>query len=196
MTQPNIALIGRMGTGKSTIAEALRPYGYSKFSWASAVRDVAKMAYGAIDKNRIYEVTVDGQPTARTGREILQRIGTDALRDQVDQDFWIRTGLRTIHDLPEPLVNDDTRFENEAATLARSGWVIVKVQIPEEIRLHRLTQLYGDKVGDVLQHPSETQVEEIPYHYGLWNTTEPALVAKTLLAQLANVVEAGAYHRS
>jgi dephospho-CoA kinase len=196
VNHPNIALIGQMGTGKSTIAAALGEFGYTRFSWAAAVRAVAKLAYGEVSKNQVYEVMVNGRPTARTGREILQRIGTDALRDQVDEDFWIRSGLRAIEKLPAPLVNDDTRFENEAETLSRAGWVIVRVQVPDEIRHHRLTALYGKDLDKVLSHPSETTVDKIPYHYGLWNTAEPQAVAQTLLHQLAEVTTAGGYHRS
>lgn len=193
---PNIALIGQMGSGKSTIAAALTKFNYVRFSWASGVRHVASLAYGPVDKNTLYEVSVNGRPTGRTGREILQRIGTDALRNQVDEDFWIRAGLREIDTIHQPLVNDDTRFPNEADALARRGWVIVRIKVPDEIRLHRLHKLYGNDLDAALNHPSETTIDQIPYHYGLWNTTEPDAVAETLMAQLAEIAGAGGYHRS
>jgi hypothetical protein len=185
---PNVALIGRMGTGKSTIAQLLCDlYGYQRFSWAQPVKDIASLAYGPVDKAQGYEVELpSGDLGVRTGREILQRIGTDAMREQVDRQFWIRAGTRRIEARDDiNWVNDDTRFPNEADSLARRGWAIVRLLLPDELRRARLTESYGAIDENALAHPSETGVDDILVHLELWNTGSPLATAEALMETLA-----------
>lgn len=191
MNQPNLALIGQMGSGKSTIAQLLVDlYGYQKMSWAQPVKDIASLAYGPVDKATGYEVELpDGTPAVRTGRDILQRIGTDAMRDQVDRSFWIRAGTRRIEARTDiAWVNDDTRFPNEADALARRGWIIVRVQVPDDVRFSRMGRT---PTPEELNHPSETSIEEIPVHFKLWNTTSPIMTVDMLMNTLAKQRLAG-----
>lgn len=145
----NIALVGKLGSGKTTAAGILVASGATRHSWAQPVRDIFSMAYDTITpenyaevKQRVYTVMeagyaqVDGftrmvpRPVERTGRELLQQIGTEAMRACVDQDFWIKAGLRRLEGVQEPIVNDDTRFLNEAAALRERGFKIVRITRP------------------------------------------------------------------
>lgn len=189
--QPSIALIGRMGSGKSTIAQLLTDlYGYTKMSWAQPVKDIAALAYGPVDKGQGYEVELpNGKSAVRSGRELLQRIGTDALREQVDRSFWIRAGIRRIEARPDIVwVNDDTRFPNEADALARRGWYIVRVDLPEDLRRERLLEAHGQIDEAALNHPSETGIDDIQHHIRLWNTGSPLQTTETLMQTLAKLV--------
>jgi energy-coupling factor transporter ATP-binding protein EcfA2 len=192
---PSIALIGRMGSGKTTIAKALEDLGYNRHSWAAPAKTVASWAYGPVNKARLYEVTLDGKPTTLTGREILQRMATEGIRRSVDEDFWVRIGVNALDAYPEhgPFVCDDTRFPNEVDALARRGWVIVRILVPEELREARLTELYGpDQPNGITGHASETALDHVPVHLTLWNTASPTLVAETLLNTISQAIEAGA----
>jgi energy-coupling factor transporter ATP-binding protein EcfA2 len=185
---PNVALIGRMGSGKSTIAQLLTDlYGYQRFSWAQPVKDIASLAYGPIDKSQGYEVEIPtGDNAVRTGREILQRIGTDAMREQVDRQFWIRAGTRRIEARDDiRWVNDDTRFPNEADALARRGWAVIRLKLPDEVRRARLYQSYGYIDEDALNHASESEVDDILVHLELWNTGSPISTVEALMQTLA-----------
>jgi dephospho-CoA kinase len=187
---PNIALIGKMATGKTTIAQGLvDSFGYTRFSWAQPVKDIGALAYGEVDKSLPYEVRLaDGTHGIRTGREILQRIGTDALRDQVDQDFWIKAGERRLDRFPhERYVNDDTRFPNEVEALLRRGWIVVRVEVPDDLRRSRLYTAYGSVDETLLNHPSETSLDDTPVHIRLWNTTWPAKTVDMLMSALAQL---------
>jgi hypothetical protein len=149
-----------MGSGKSTVAQLLQRRGYERHSWADGVRDIFSMAYEAITpanyaevKATNYKVFEHGTAKYRTGRDLLQRIGTDAMRDNVDETFWLKAGLRRIGDVPT--VNDDTRFINEAAALRDLGFTIIRITRP------------GVDREDL--HPSETEQTSIVADFELWN---------------------------
>lgn len=181
---PSVALVGKQGSGKSSIAQALiAHHGFLRMSWAEPVRQIFEMAYGQIVdyaamKAQLYEVTLsDGTTALRTGRELLQRIGTDALREHVDQDFWIKAGVQRIW--RSNMCNDDTRFLNEAAALRRLSWVIVRISAPEEVRRQRIGGGFVDG-----GHSSEIEQEHIEVDLDIINDgtfTPQDLTARVLI---------------
>lgn len=188
----NFAILGRRGSGKTTIALELMRRGYERHSWAEPVKEIARWAYGHIDKASLYEVTASDGPIPVTGRWILQRIGTEALRNCVDQDFWIKVGLRKIEAdetvrrsetdsanvRPRLWVNDDTRFPNEVEALRSRGFVIVYIGVPDEVRIERLGREY-DPVADT--HPSETSVNEMDADLLVNGTLPPAQIVDMII---------------
>jgi hypothetical protein len=183
----NIALVAKRGSGKTTVSSALQAIGYQRLSWADPVRELAAMAYDprftgtpeeyAAAKASTYEVTRvdeagDYEETI-TGTQLLQRIGTEALRDGLDQNFWVKAGLRRVdaaeaarHSVevvlhtasPVRWVNDDTRFPNELQALRSRGFVIVGLHCEDSVRVARLIARDGfyDKAAET--HSSETSV--------------------------------------
>lgn len=159
----NVAILGRHGSGKTTLAVELMRKGYTRFSWADPVKEIARWAYGHVDKAGLYTVRRGREEIAVTGRDILQRIGTDAIREKVDADFWIKAGIRRIDAMDGPdydgdpirWVNDDTRFPNEVEALRSRGFLIVWIAVPDVTRIDRLGAGYNP-VADL--HPSETSV--------------------------------------
>jgi hypothetical protein len=157
----SIALVGRLGSGKSTVAGILAEQGYVRHSWAQGVRDIFSMAYDTITpenyadiKERVYTVKFHGGETKESGRVILQRIGTEAMREQIDLDFWIKAGVKRLTD--KPTVNDDTRFLNEAAALRERGFLIVRIVRPS----------LGESTD---MHPSEVEQASILSDYTIYN---------------------------
>lgn len=165
-----IAIVGKMGSGKSTVAGILKSKGFVHHSWAEPVRAIFSMAYDQITpenyadiKAKTYDVVERGLhdvpgPTQRTGRELLQRIGTDAMRERVDLDFWVKAGMNKAAELIAQgscVVNDDTRFLNEADALRGLGFDIVRIVRPG----HELTG----------NHPSEVEQESIAADFTIVN---------------------------
>lgn len=172
----SVALIGPAGAGKSTLATYLeRWYGYVRLSFAEPLRALAEAAFGPIEKDGRYAVRPGGGPEEWwTGRELLQRIGTDALRDQVDEDFWVRIMRRRLDAMGAerpgvPVVVDDCRYPNEHALLSDRGFLVVRV-------LGR-----GQSPND---HASERYWRTMPRHLDVDNSV-PVDIAGGLLGRWA-----------
>ena len=192
---PSVALVGKQGSGKTTLADILvRDNYYVKHSWASNVRHVFELAYETITpanyasiKARTYETTVitpegNRMIALRTGGELLQLIGAEAIREQVDQDFWVKSGIRSL--MGKKIVSDDTRYLNEAEALRGRGWVIVRITAPVEIRKARLGGAFRPE-----NHSSETEQENIVEDYVLNNDEQRDIdeVALELITYLRSV---------
>jgi dephospho-CoA kinase len=158
----NIALFGHMAAGKSTIAAGLEDAGFTRMSFAAPLKNVAALAYGKIDKGEMYEVVPKDSGAEKhliSGREILQGIGE--VIKWVDRDFWMKCFMRdTARYETMPLIVDDGRFLFERDYLKATGWLIVGVEAPEEVRDSRYMTLHGRIPS---QHEKEHESErDIP----------------------------------
>jgi energy-coupling factor transporter ATP-binding protein EcfA2 len=185
----NVAIVGKMGAGKSSLANHLVDvHKYTRVANAGALKALAAMAYGPIDKGETYRVTVpcsihdndSHEEREISGREVLQGIGQ--IVKQFDRDFWLKAMMRDIETKGNgPFVCDDTRFPFEADFLRERGWIIAKLYVPAEIRAERYERLYGRAPTEQeLSHPSETEVDNITEDVGL-SGTDPI---ETLVEQL------------
>lgn len=68
-----------------------------------------------------------------SGREYLQRYGTEAHREVFGYDFWIRAVIPENYVSPpsELLVITDVRFENEAQAVRQANGVVWRIERPE-----------------------------------------------------------------
>lgn len=154
----DIALMGRAGAGKDTVAEYLvRRYGYTRLALADPVRELALAIdpivvaaeegydWGDVPERLSDLVSALGWDTAKRRfpevRRTLQRVGM-ALRER-DQDHWVRILLDEYHRLPaeRPVVVTDVRFPNEVAALG--DW---------------FTPVWVDRSVVQLDDPTETSV--------------------------------------
>jgi adenylate kinase len=114
-----IALSGKRGSGKSTVASYLsRVYGIDTVSFADLLKD------------RLEEAGIRRDSLRRTKpplvRELMQVYG-QAMREQ-DEDYWVNRALLTIEASGlDDVVIDDLRFRNEAVALKENGFILVRV---------------------------------------------------------------------
>lgn len=146
-----IALTGRARSGKNTVAKCVASYarqtgrtyverGFTdtmKYSLAKSFSDSTSW----VDAFKLYgkvtlDVWGDGTQTYElSGRQLLQRYGTEAHRDIFGEDFWVdmllpddwrdRFGNRQIS------VISDLRFESEANRVRELGGKIWRVERPQ-----------------------------------------------------------------
>lgn len=158
MTLPNIALLGRLRSGKDTVGDYLASkYGYTQF------------AFG--DELKRYAHELFGEPAPGTKpRELYQWFGT-TMRER-DPDIWVRKCLKRVsRDAGRPVqtvdgygwtthaVISDVRQLNEAEALAARSYVLIRVTAPDGLRIERAVNS-GDTFNYTdLAHGTETALD-------------------------------------
>lgn len=196
----NIALIGYMGSGKSTIAEILvKEHGYTKFSFGSEVKYIAELILG-----RKVNKEIEGD------RELLQDIGQifKGVQSEKDIQWWIdrSSKFKYYYDLniynfgrydyfAEKLTKDndfqyafsegraiidDMRFGIEQAYLFKTSWwwyqdydFIKTIKVNSPLELCKLRLLDRDKnfKEEWFENQSEKEFMKLGYDYLLTNST-------------------------
>ncbi len=116
------------GAGKDTVANMLvQMLGGTRRAFADAVRECAEIFTGCTPEQTS---TREGKETylpdwGMTVGRMLQRIGTDAVRDGLHPDAWVMAAMRRLP--PGRVVFSDVRFPNEAEAIRLRGGVIVRV---------------------------------------------------------------------
>lgn len=182
-----VGIIGPMMSGKTSTANFLTQYGaFEKVALADELKmDVIDMLNYIVHKvsdrfpqdtffRGIDWHTIEDNKTIF--RPLLQFYGTDFWRDfMIMPEVWLER-LSFYLTLPQNenvnFVTDDVRFPNEGKYLKNKlGYTIVKLIRPPEIRMALLRDRYPDPkvLESVMSHPSETQVDNIPFDYEFHN---------------------------
>ncbi|SMO92036.1 AAA family ATPase [Melghirimyces algeriensis] len=150
-----IALTGRMRSGKSTVAAYLcENYRFSEFAFADALKDIAHIIFG--------------KPSEKD-RGLYQFVG-QKMREY-DPDVWVK---KLDHSIKDWLLRDhqrgnivitDLRQPNEYEYCRNYGYVIIRVNCPDTVRLDRIRES-GDKFDeDMLNHETEKYVDAFEVDY-------------------------------
>lgn len=148
-----IALIGKAGSGKDYVAEHLVfHYGFQRFAFADELKKVA------------FQLFPEAFSNGQKPRKLLQELG-QKMRE-LDEEVWIRALMRQLkHKKPERVVVTDVRQTNEYIALMRAGFVMVKIDARDEVRLERLNRR-GDRFTlDDLNHETERIIDSLPADY-------------------------------
>lgn len=102
-------------------------------------------------------------------------------------DYWVHRMIQKEDDSRDtPLlcgnyVNDDIRRRNELEVLKTLGFLMVKVNVDEEIRLQRLIARDGDINEATLEDISESEIDSLPYDVAIDNNVTLKEAWNTLL---------------
>lgn len=91
-----------------------------------------------------------------TVRDLLQRLGTDAIRDGLHPNAWVNALMSEYR--WQNWVITDCRFPNEAQAVKDNGGVVVRIDRPG--------------VGPINGHPSETALDDWDFDYKIMNGSD------------------------
>jgi len=141
-----IGLLGRMGSGKGTVADELvDTYGFRQDSYAATLKDITALLFnwerdmltGDTIESRSEREQIDHWWSEQLGIEkftprlALQLIGTDVFRNNFHKDIWMLSVMNRYKD-DEHVVISDCRFPNEVQAIRELGGRIVQVDRGEE----------------------------------------------------------------
>lgn len=131
-----IGFAGAIGSGKDTAAliaqHAYPSMGFKRVSFADALKQAYSVMTGFYWHNT-KEFKESICPVFKIARrEVLQQMGTNALRNNFDKDIWINI---VKHRYPEGnLVIPDVRFENEAKWVRDNGGVVIQIERTDDAK--------------------------------------------------------------
>lgn len=147
-----VGFAGYAGCGKDTAAEVLKMFGYEQLAFADCLRDVVHhmfdIPYEWMIDRKLKETPMD-IPPYKSPREILQYVGTEAMRSFYP-DIWVAKVQRTILANPDKkYVITDLRFPNE-------------IEMFENLRAERIPTLTAridrDGLSQKFAHASESYI--------------------------------------
>ena len=151
-----IGISGKIGTGKTTVADMLVSKGFSQLAFAGVLKEMVAVLLNI-------PVSIFDDQAVKSGmtpfgcdvRHLLQTIGTDWGREMINTDIWVISAFFRINS--DNTVITDVRFPNEAKAIRERGGIV--------IRLERDM----DRSGPEHQHLSETALDGWDFDYVIDN---------------------------
>nr|WP_236871062.1 AAA family ATPase [Brevibacillus laterosporus] len=157
MPNVKIALTGKMRSGKDTVAAYLVEH-----------YDFIPYAFGDGIKRVCHELFPEQVANGKKPRALLQGVG-QAMR-AIDPDVWIERTMREVYIARGfDVVITDLRQPNEYARLYTEGYVLIRVNASDDVRVDRMRS-----AGDTFDladftHDTERYVDIFAVHYELNN---------------------------
>lgn len=135
MAKKIIGILGFIGSGKGTAGDHLvKQYGFHKVSFAASLKDAVASIFrwprhlleGDTEESRAWREAADPYWSKKFGfivtpRWVLQKIGTNVMRDHFHQNIWIWSLEKQLIDLSGDIVITDVRFVNEIQVIRNLG---------------------------------------------------------------------------
>lgn len=156
-----ISLSGRKQSGKSTLAKYLQTHHkFMELSWAEPLKEIIGRKLLGLTFEQVYGSNRDKETVdpfwGKSPRELLQIIGTECFRKQVDPDFWVKIGSKRVQQIRQDefpqearLVFSDTRFPNEVRAVESLMGINIRV--------------VREDLPATDEHESETALDDYPF---------------------------------
>ena len=213
-----IGLCGFKGSGKDTVGNCLKQFGFEKDSFAKPLKDICSTIFGwdrsllegDTSTSREWRERTDPWWSERLGildfspRLAMQLVGTNSLRRGLSQDIWVASLENRVIQASTPTVIVDCRFPNEMDVVRNQGGQVlwVKSDIPQWYDLAKTVAdtIYEEHLGSkdpgtyLVQHVRElATLEQLGVHESEWMwlgyPVDYVIQNDGSLSQLYNLVE-------
>jgi len=147
-----IGLNGLKQSGKSTIAEHLMHKRFGTFAFADPLKNA--LAAMGVPRQSLWGPQEEKEKPlplfgGKSGRYLMQTLGTEWGREMVDPDLWVNIATNT---LSGNFVCSDVRFPNEAKAIHDRHGLIIKVIRPSHAISdgHKSEQELPDSMIDIV----------------------------------------------
>ena len=142
-----VGFVGLIGSGKDTAASILvEKRGFQKIAFADPLKDLVSTVFkwdrdllaGVTQESRVWREQKDDYWSEKFGYDItprymLQYIGTEVMRKNLNDKIWILSAIATIEKNPNiDYVLTDVRFVNEIEALRDIGAKVVRIKRGDE----------------------------------------------------------------
>lgn len=128
-----IAFTGLPRSGKDTAAAYLTGHYWIRLAFADPLKDAAAVLLGRerweMNGERGFDREAVLPEWGFTTRDFLQRFGTEAMRDNFGQDFWLKHMRGRLRGFAKYVITD-CRFQNEADLVHELGGRVIEIVRP------------------------------------------------------------------
>lgn len=158
-------VVGKIRSGKSTVAKLLGNKigdefgGHCKIEFSDALREVTDIVY----------------PETKGTKDREKLIAVGQHMRKLDKDVWVNIVERKIKEVENefgkdmPIIVSSVRQPNEVEMLERNGFVLIKVEADEDIRIQRCLNA-GDSFNiESFNDYTETALDDVGFDYVIKN---------------------------
>lgn len=148
-----IGIAGLAGSGKDTVGEAIVAFGkFERENWeikkfATELKRIASILTGYkiqdFESQEFKNAKLGPEWGDMTVRDMLQKIGTEAMRDNLHPDVWVNA-LFSTYGYNSRWIITDVRFPNEVERIKQHNGTLIKVVRPGVVALDH----YSEKALD------------------------------------------------
>jgi len=164
-----IGIAGKIGSGKDTLAKFLKEslksqqneYSVEIYHFANNLKKITAILTGIPYEEMLTREVKQKRISFLnniTVRELLQKLGTDVLRNHLSQNIWTHSLLNTYKEHEKKIwIIADVRFRSEVEYIKNLNGVVVHI--------------IGNHLDTISKHPSETDLDTYKdYDYACNNT--------------------------
>lgn len=163
---PNIALTAKMRAGKDEVYKIIESMGF----------DVERVAFGDFMKKHFFE-TFPNIPREPKPIGLLQKYG-QSMR-AIYNNVWVDKAMAYMEKRSEELsraglrvptfIVTDVRQPNEYEAVRNAGFVVVRIEAPEELRVQRMLALGETVSQEILNAETEQHIDTFVVDYVIHN---------------------------
>lgn len=158
-----IAITGEIRSGKDTVCDYIRDLnpGLNKLYFAEGIERIIREYFP-----EAYQVSNKPRKHFQEIGQFMRTVNESVWINSVERKYTHLTGLGEAN-----FILTDLRQVNEYEWLKENGFIVIKVETEQELRIERMKASGDTFTMDSLIHSTEQQIKDLPYDYLITNNT-------------------------